>query len=294
MAVHGARWRPVSALLRCEGENRWPLAARSFYGLRSIAKLRDYFLSALVLGKRPSAVASLFWKQTKNVRVRLSLAVHQSDQIYSLQTVCGRLYFRDNFGDITNLPNLFYHQVYNVGPLNGDGVILDVGANIGLAAAWFQHHYPGRPIYCFEPLAENVAMIRLNCPTALVKPFAVGANESRIQLQVDPDSVMASRIPCQWETHAMDCDVISLDEFAAAQSLEQVALAKIDVEGMEVEVLQGAQDILRKTQRIVMETHGPELHAEALVQLQRTGFRVDSEQFGDRTGLIVASQSRIE
>ena len=239
-------------------------------------------------------MASIFWKQTKNIRVRLRLAVHKPDQIYSLQTVCGRVYFRDNFGDITNLPNLFYHQVYNVGPLNGDGVILDVGANIGLGAAWFQHHYPGRPIYCFEPLAENVAMIRLNCPTARVKQSAVGAKESRLQLQVDRDSVMASRVPCPWETHAMDCDVISLDEFATAQSLEQVALAKIDVEGMEVEVLQGAQEILRKTQRIVMETHGPELHAEALLQLQRTGFRIDSEQWAGTTGLIVASQSRIE
>ena len=89
------------------------------------------------LGTSTIDIWKIFWAQTKNLRVRLHLARHHPERVFSLKTRYGSLYFRDNFGDITNLANLFYHPAYPVGVLEGPGVILDVGGNIGLAAAWF-------------------------------------------------------------------------------------------------------------------------------------------------------------
>jgi len=257
--------------------------------LQPIDRLKDYVLCALTLGIGPREMCAILWRETKNIRVRLKLGAYTPSKVYSLQTIYGPLYFRDNFGDITNLVNVLYHQVYRVRALSQKGVILDVGANIGVAAAWFAHHNPERAIYCFEPLAANAALIGLNCPGANVEQVAVGARRGRVKLRVDRDSVMASSIPCQWPTQEVEFDVISLDEFAEARGLEQVALLKIDAEGMEVEILQGCQETLKKTRQVVMETHSRRLHDETIEYLRRAEFRIDSEQLVGMTGLVFAS-----
>lgn len=253
-------------------------------------RLRDYVLCARALGPGAHAMWAILWKETKNLRVRLRLGRHRPAEIYSLQTIYGPLYFRDNFGDITNLVPIFYQQVYRVRALPQPGVILDVGANIGLAAAWLAHHNPERTIYCFEPLAASAALIGLNCPGAKVEQVAVGARPGCVRLRVDRDRVMASRIPCRWETREEEFEVTALDDFGAARGLEEIALIKIDAEGMEGEILEGARATLTRTWQVVLETHGPSLHAEAIRRLRRAGFRIDSERFGEATGLVFASR----
>lgn len=215
---------------------------------------------------------------------------HNPDRVYSLQTIYGPLYFRDNFGDITNLVSLFYHRVYRITKIFSQGVILDVGANIGLAAAWFARHNPRRRIYCFEPLAGNAALIAMNCPDATVVRSALGLGRGRIKLGVDVDGVMASRIPCQWKTNETEFDMISLDEFGGTARVEQVALMKIDAEGMEVDILRGGREILKKTWQVVAETHGPDLHRETIRHLSLVGFSVYEEHYKTKTGLVFASR----
>ena len=258
--------------------------------IQPISRLKDYLLCAITLGTSPRTMWSIFWRETKNIRVRLNVGAYSPDEIYSLETIYGPLYFRDNFGDITNLVSLFYHQVYRLRELSQQGAILDVGANIGLAARWFAHHNPGREIHCFEPLASSAALIKRNCPDAHIEQVAVGAQRGQTKLGVDRDGVMASRIPCQWDTQEVDLDVISIDEFAKAKDLKQVALLKIDAEGMEVEILQGCQETLKKTHQVVIETHNPSLHDEAIGHLRREGFYVDTETFHGTTGLVFASR----
>ena len=76
--------------------------------MSGLARLRDFCASAAALGPDAGARWAIFWSETKNVRVRLGLARHHPAHVYALDTVYGRLHFRDNFGDITNLPNLLY------------------------------------------------------------------------------------------------------------------------------------------------------------------------------------------
>lgn len=258
--------------------------------LQPIERLKEYIGCARDLGGNPKEACSIFWRETKNLRVRLGMGEYHPKEVYSLKTIYGPLHFRDNFGDITNLAGLFHQNVYRSKALAEDGVILDVGANIGLAAAWFAIHNAGKPIYCFEPLTENVALISRNCPTASVERVAVGAKRGRVKLHVDPDSVMASSIPCRWETTDAEFEVISLDEFTLQRGIKSVAMLKIDVEGMETEILKGSKETLKRTHRVAMETHGRARHGEAMKRLRAAGFNIDAQEFVGATGLIFASR----
>jgi FkbM family methyltransferase len=180
--------------------------------------------------------------------------------------------------------------VYRPRPLPHDGVILDVGANIGLAAALFAHYNPERPIYCFEPLSANARMARLNCPRATVENIGLGLEKDRVTLQVDAYSVMASTIDCDWETHEETFDVLPLDTYVQEKGLDKIALIKLDTEGMELDILRGGQQTLQKTQEVVMETHERFRHDESMRLLSEAGFRIDSEAFDGHTGFVFASR----
>jgi FkbM family methyltransferase len=242
------------------------------------------------LGQSPRDKFSILWRETKNIRVRLHLAHYAPTAIYTLRTTRGPLYFRDNFGDITNVVNLFYRQVYSPPGKSLTGPILDIGANIGLAAAWFSSCVPGSAIYCFEPVAANAELISLNCPSAQVVRAAVGRQRGHIGLRLDPDQVMASRIPCRWRTDEHVFDLVALDEVAMVRALPQVGLMKIDVEGMELDVLEGGPETLAKTEQLVMETHGKAVHTDVIALLRRSGLDIQLDSFTDQTGFVFASR----
>lgn len=255
-----------------------------------MGKLVAFWRCAFELGEDVRAALAIFWHETRNVRVRFGLGRHDPQRVYAVRLKNGPLWFRDNFGDITNLPNLFHRAVYRTPRAPGDGVILDVGANIGLAAAWFAREYPGRSIHCFEPLEENARMVRLNCPAAALRTVAVGREPGSVELSVDRDAVMASTIPWDRAVARRTLEVVTLDDYIAAQRIGRVALLKIDTEGMELDVLDGARRTLACTGVVAMETHGRDRHDGTLQRLRDAGFTVDREEFDGHTGMVFASR----
>jgi FkbM family methyltransferase len=243
---------------------------------------------AAKLGTDTASKLALLRAQTKNLRVRAHLAHHHPRERYTIGTTHGLLSLRDNFGDITNVTNLLCQEVYSgLRPL-GEGEILDVGANIGLAATWFAHRYPGHRIHCFEPVTDAASMIALNCPDAIINPVAVSDAPGDIELQVDPDEVIASSIPTRWTTRPARFPTIRLDDYCNRNGIDHVAALKIDTEGMEIGVLRGAIETLARTDQIAMETHGRERHDAALELLRSAGFEITKATFGEATGMVFA------
>jgi len=150
-----------------------------------------------------------------------------------------------------------YHERYEAALvrrlLSEDAVFYDVGANIGyftlVAAAALAHHgqivafEPGRNAY--QRLTENVA---LN-PYRNIRtfPVAVSDREGEAALQVAGDIAdsSASLYPAgRSRGHPEVCRTVTLDRFIRAEGLRPPQLIKLDVEGAELAVLQGARDLL--------------------------------------------------
>ncbi len=218
------------------------------------------------------------------------LARHAPERTYTLRTRYGLVHLRDNFGDVTNLPGLLVENVYRVAKLDRPGEIFDVGANIGLFAKWIHAHNPERRIHCFEPLAGNAALARLNCPAAIVNAVGAGRSPARVAASVDRYGMMASSVAQPWELVPYEFDVIALDDYAREHGVREVAFFKLDTEGMELDVLDGAKAVLDRTHRVAMETHGAERHGASIERLRAAGFAIDAEQRGGAVGMVWASR----
>ena len=133
-------------------------------------------------------------------------------------------------------------------------VFIDIGANIGfftLIAA--RRVGPRGRVYSFEPVAENAASIvrsgRLNgFSTIEVFGEAVGARTERSELMLAHHiggAMLASAGKPPDLCGSVNVDVVSLDDAIDTRKLRSPALIKIDVEGAELEVLQGMRRTLQ-------------------------------------------------
>jgi FkbM family methyltransferase len=141
-------------------------------------------------------------------------------------------------------------------------VILDVGANVGQSVALFRDLLPDSQIHCFEPgpsayeaLERNtvgVTDLRLN-------QVAVGATPGTQRFFENEQSVMSSFLTNGAQgmgaiTHEIEIPVITLDAYCSMMRIEQVDLLKNDTQGYELEVLKGAERLLREGRVRVIHT----------------------------------------
>lgn len=153
--------------------------------------------------------------------------------------------------------------------------VIDVGANVGVhALAMAKYAFPGR-VAAFEPSPEVrrrlEANIELNALTNIdVHPIALGDREGTADLRVpanDPDmSPYASLRPNSRYlagSTSVDVTLMRLDTFVSLNALPKVSLIKIDVEGLEPEVLVGATETLARDKPILLLEYDEEWWREA-------------------------------
>jgi FkbM family methyltransferase len=145
------------------------------------------------------------------------------------------------------------------------GHIIDAGANIGYCSALFSRVLdPGRSVFAFEPEPFNVSLLEHVIRTrklARVVPIqaAVGAAEGEIRLQLNPQHHGDHRIVAGGGQPAERCitvPLLSLDAFLERQqAATPVCFIKIDVQGYEQAVCQGAEQTLARNPecRVVLE-----------------------------------------
>ena len=162
-----------------------------------------------------------------------------------------------------------------VGP---GSVVWDVGANLGyfsLLAARL-----GALVHAFEPVPESAARVRANVAAnrlddrVRVHEVAVGAAAGRRPFLVVRDaswSHLADRGRHAATREEREVEVVRLDDL----DLSPPDLVKIDVEGSEGAVLEGAARVLREHHPVlIVELH--ETNAEVCDQLEAAGYELEN------------------
>lgn len=141
--------------------------------------------------------------------------------------------------------------------LPGQAVVVDVGAHRGEFMAAIKQLRPSAQVISFEPDPDVFADLATNAvawPGVTARCAAIGEKAGSMKLHRAPLSVMSSLRP-SWphnsNSDTVDVDVITLDE--ACVDLNHVDLLKIDVEGYEDAVLEGASATLKRSRFALIE-----------------------------------------
>jgi FkbM family methyltransferase len=159
---------------------------------------------------------------------------------------------------------------------------VDVGANVGLytvaMAPWVG---PGGRVMAFEPLRDNTARLRANVAmnhfnNVDVYSQALGDTEGTIALKLSNDPCYPSVIEVMGNRGIQRSETVPitrLDTVWTASGCPEISAIKIDVEGAELMVLKGAQEVLTTCKPYLQLEASTDAHLQVLSDwLTRRGY----------------------
>jgi FkbM family methyltransferase len=134
-------------------------------------------------------------------------------------------------------------------------VFLDVGANCGALTFVAANAVETGKIYAFEPGAIVCQRLKANLQLnpqlkEVVEVFPLGLGKQRAQLFYSEDPNYRGNAALS-STEGIVVEVISLDEWVEMNHIPTINMIKIDVEGMEYEVLLGSKNVLKRDHPIL-------------------------------------------
>jgi FkbM family methyltransferase len=147
-------------------------------------------------------------------------------------------------------------------------IIFDIGANIGTLSTWLARYFTKGKIYCFEPqrevfkiLCANLAMNNLD--NTYPYNIAFGKTDEFKKIK-EPDyltpndfgtySLVNENIKSSF-FNEITIEIKTLDTFIEQYAIPKLNLLKIDAEGMDLDVLQGAQKTIEKFNPVILIEH---------------------------------------
>lgn len=142
------------------------------------------------------------------------------------------------------------------------GVILDIGANIGLVVIPLARRTRDRAsslphVFAFEALPSNHEALASNVKAnglddiITTLPIALGAERKQVKIQIEGDDPSrtgtANILPADLEFKAIDLEVIPLDDLIENGLIpSDITLIKIDTDGYDLQILRGARRLLTR------------------------------------------------
>jgi FkbM family methyltransferase len=169
-----------------------------------------------------------------------------------------------------------YDPIPGFCPVDAECVI-DVGANIGAFALHQALKKRAKRVIAFEPsptvFRRLTANLELNgLQNVHVHNVAVGDRCCSLPFLELPMSVN-SRIGDNGQRAALRVACVTLDSVLKPLNIRKVNMIKIDTEGYEKQVLEGASETLQRTERLIIELHKESDKAELEELLFDQGFR---------------------
>jgi FkbM family methyltransferase len=197
------------------------------------------------------------------------------------------LTYRRNRGDIAVLYETWVTRSYEL-PVHVQpgGVILDLGAHVGITAVFLTRRYRPRHYIAIEPVPGNASLARANLDRngvpARVINAAIGAQDGSGLFAVGGVSTQGRLGEAGFGVPVVTVDTV----LSQLDGSDRIALLKIDIEGGEEELFRGPIEWLKRVDCIVAELHPDFCDVSGmLAALSEAGFVEHRIEGGDQAGL---------
>ncbi len=164
-----------------------------------------------------------------------------------------------DFAEVERAEQIFYLEYLRQGM-----TVFDVGANVGELTLLFSRFVGGGFVHAFEASSSTFKRLELVCDAAqrrnvVLNHLALSDKSGSIRLHIYEDAYLSfnSQAVRPLKHPGLDFEPIGIeetpattvDDYCESKKIERIDLLKIDVEGAELQVMQGARRML-KSKRI--------------------------------------------
>ena len=203
-----------------------------------------------------------------------------TDFVYSNQRITMEGYHtEDSIFDQIVTKQTFYEErlLEKARSLNLDGVYVDIGANIGNHSIFFNCFCNSTKVYSFEIDASIFAILKknieLNCAEDTYHLGEIGILDRKGLVDLSDINHLNAGMTKIVNVEGSQREVDTLDNIM--HGVDNIVLIKMDVEGFELQIIEGAKDIL--------ENQSPVIFAELATKKEFKLFKDAVSKFGYTT-----------
>jgi FkbM family methyltransferase len=176
-----------------------------------------------------------------------------------------------------------------------DGIAIDAGANIGIMSVLMARRMRRGTIHAFEPIPANFRALErivgiFGTKNVVVHPIALGDREQEVEMVLPEENA----VKLQGYGHVVEDSIQGYPDgqhyHVACQRLDQIealqadgakiAGIKIDVEGFEYFVLEGAKSLIARDRPVIYCEVSPSHREESFALFAKLGYRMHIAQDG--------------
>ena len=224
-------------------------------------QLKNAFLNKMPMTKVKIFIARILYLLLHALLGKDNHLIRRKGVVYQVDLSEGvdlSLFLFGNFQDHVSNPK--YVQ------LKDDAVIFDVGANIGSMAFKFAMQVPRGRVYAFEPtdfafskllnnLALNPHLAKRITPVQLFLSEQTTSNheiQAYASWKIDGSATNTHPLHGGAIKSAQSVSAVTLDDYCSTNRIQRVDLIKIDTDGHEFRVLQGARRTVEKSRPYII------------------------------------------
>ena len=180
----------------------------------------------------------------KNLSSYQQMVVFSSDHISHDINLDG-IYEKDYLITLIKWLESIQYNIFN-------GVAIDVGANIGNHSIFFSKFF--KKVYSFEPNPKTFELLKINSKlnnNIYVKKTGLSNKEIISNLVENKSNIGGSKLTNEKSENSINIQLSTLDQEINFIK-EKINLLKIDVEGHELEVIQGSKKTISKFRPIII------------------------------------------
>jgi FkbM family methyltransferase len=227
--------------------------------VETFRNISELYIHDLILNDAPalSRILAVTVGATPVLAKRISVLIPRSEFEVNLRLCTS---------DIDAFEQIFVKNEYDSPSLPASAdVIVDLGANIGLATVFFGLRYPRAKILAVEPEEENFQALSANTAAwgdrVRTRQAAVWTRDGVVNLRMETDEgtplePWAARTSNQPGPVGRPVECHTLKTLLDRAGFDYVDILKIDIEGAEYDIFSdGAMEWLPRVKLIIVETH---------------------------------------